>query len=226
MFTLESMAKRPPQQTRVPLDRERILRAALAITDEAGIEALTMRRLGAELGFEGMSLYHHVASKDDLLDGMLDLVLDETQPPAASEPWDAAIRASALSVHEALRRHPWACRLLMSAARIRPARLRYMDSLLERLHDAGFDADLTYNAYHVLDAHIFGFSLWLAAYTYDTEQAAALAASLDDFIPPGEYPHLNEHARQHMSEGPHHDVDAFALGLDLLLDGLKRTRSG
>ena len=220
------MAKRQPPQTRAPLDRERILRAALAITDESGIEALTMRGLGAELGFEGMSLYHHVASKDDLLDGILDLVLDETHPPASTEQWDAAIRASALSVHEALRRHPWACRLLMTPARIRPARLRYMDSLLGCLHDAGFDDDVTFTAYHVLDAHIFGFSLWRAAYTYDIEEPADLGASIDDFIPPDEYPHLNEHGRQHMREGPHRDVDAFALGLDLILDGLKEMRSG
>jgi hypothetical protein len=101
-----------------------------------------------------------------------------------------------------------------------------MDSLLGRLHDAGFDASATYNAYHVLDAHIFGFSLWLAAYTYDTEQTAAMAASFDEFIPRDEYPHLNEHARQHLSEGPHRDVDAFTLGLDLILDGLKKLRPG
>lgn len=214
-----------PAEPRLPLSRDRILSAALELADERGLDAVTMRELGRALGFEAMSLYNYVASKDDLLDGILDLVLDETQPPAATDPWDAAIRASALSVHEALRRHPWACRLLMTPARIRPARLRYMDSLLGCLHDAGFDPDVTFTAYHVLDAHIFGFSLWRAAYTYDIEQPVDLAASIDDFIPPDEYPHLNEHGRQHLREGPHRDVDAFALGLDLILDGLKKMRS-
>src|SRR3954463_5231071 len=114
---------------RPPLSRERILHAALRIADESGVETLTMRRLGQELGFEAMSLYRHVASKDDVLDGILDLVLAEWQLPDAGGAGPAAIRTSARSVHEALRRHPWAARLLVSEARVRPARLRYMESL-------------------------------------------------------------------------------------------------
>src|SRR5438477_9002960 len=117
-------------EPRFPLSRDRILRTALDLADESGIEALTMRRLGQALGFEAMSLYNHVANKDDVLDGMLDLVLGETELPAETGSWDAAVRGSAVSVHDALRRHPWACSLLMSAGHIRPARLRYMDSLL------------------------------------------------------------------------------------------------
>ena len=100
-----------------------------------------MRRLGEELGFEAMSLYRHVANKQDLLDGMLDLVLAEWQLPDGDGDWQEAIRTSASSVHDALRRHPWAARLLMTGSHLRPARLRYMDGLLSRLHDAGFDAD-------------------------------------------------------------------------------------
>ena len=99
-----------------------------------------MRRLGDELGFEAMSLYRHVANKQDLLDGMLDLVLAEWQLPDAEDDWKEAIRTSASSVHDALRRHPWAARLLMTGSHLRPVRLRYMDGLLSRLHDAGFDA--------------------------------------------------------------------------------------
>ena len=155
------MAADASTQPRLPLTRDRILRAALELADADGVESITMRKLGGALGFEAMSLYNHVASKDDVLDGILDLVLDETELPAPTGAWDAAIRDSAISVHDALRRHQWACALLMSAGSIRPARLRYMDALLGRLRRAGFSAETTYTAYHVLDAHIFGFSLWL-----------------------------------------------------------------
>src|SRR3954453_16168890 len=151
-----SMAVAPgTAEPSIPLSRGRILRAALTIADEQGIEALSMRKLAQALGYEAMSLYNHVANKDDLLDGLLDAVLDETEPPAPDEPWDAAIRASAVSVHDALRRHTWAAPLLMSAAHVRPSRLRYMDSLLGRLRAAGFGPETTYHAYHVLDGHIF-----------------------------------------------------------------------
>ena len=123
---------------RIPLSRDRVLRAALELADRTGVEAVTMRRLGDELGFEAMSLYRHVANKKDLLDGMLDLVLAEWQPPDGGGDWAASIRTSALSVHDALRQHSWAAQLLMSGSGIRPARLRYMDGLLGRLRAAGF----------------------------------------------------------------------------------------
>src|SRR3954469_12684332 len=113
-------------ETRTPLSRDRILRAAVALADVHGVEALTMRRLGDELGFEAMSLYRHVANKNDLLDGMLDLVLTEWQLPDADVDWIEAIRPSAISVHDALRRHRWSAQLLMTGSHIRPARLRYM----------------------------------------------------------------------------------------------------
>src|SRR5437660_628702 len=117
-------------EPRLPLSRDRILQAALDLADDGGIEALTMRKLGHVLGFEAMSLYNHVTNKDDVLDGILDLVLAETEPPAPTGDWDAAVRRSAISVRQALRRHPWACPHLFSAAHVRPARLRYMDLLL------------------------------------------------------------------------------------------------
>src|SRR6266496_761519 len=104
-------------EPRLPLSRERILRTALTVADGGGIESLTMRKLGQELGFEAMSLYNHVAGKNDVLDGVLDLVLDETEQPSPSGDWDEAIRSSAISVHEAFRRHPWACTLVMSPPR-------------------------------------------------------------------------------------------------------------
>jgi AcrR family transcriptional regulator len=212
-------------EARRPLSRDRILQAALELVDEGGLDSLSMRKLGQALGFEAMSLYNHVANKDDLIDGILDLVLAEGEPPAPSDDWEAAIRESALSVHAALRRHPWAPALLMAPGRIRPTRLRYMDSLLGRLREGGFSAEMTYHAYHVLDGHIFGFSLWEAAHTFSDEDASRMAASFDRLSPADEYPYLREHGEQHFAEGPHHDVSAFEFGLDLILEGLRRVRA-
>jgi AcrR family transcriptional regulator len=207
---------------RVPLSRDRILRAALELADASGIEALTMRKLGQKLGFEAMSLYNHVANKDDLLEGMLDLVLAETEPPTTPGAWDDAIRKSAISVHDALRRHPWSCTLLMEARRMRPARLRYMDLLLGRLREAGFSADTTYHAYHVLDGHIFGFALWETGHTYTPEEVSSLVEKFAQAITPEAYPYLHEHAEQHMDESAHREGSAFEFGLDLIIDGLKK----
>src|SRR5437764_2556233 len=172
----------PDPHPRLPLSRDRIVRAALELADTGGIESLTMRKLGQALGFEAMSLYNHVANKDDVLDGILDLVLGESKPPSSAGDWDAAIRTSAISVHEALRRHPWSCALLMAPERVRPARLRYMDLLLGRLREAGFSAETTYHAYHVLDGHIFGFSLWETSHTYTAEEVSNLVAKLAQTI--------------------------------------------
>ena len=209
--------------TRIPLSRERILQSALELADEAGIEALSMRKLAQRLGFEAMSLYNHVQNKDDLLDGMLELVLAETQPPSPEGPWDESVRRSAVSVHDALRRHPWAATRLMTFAGARRPRLRYMDLLLGRLRQAGFDADTTYHAYHVLDGHIFGFSLWENSHSgASPEQMKEMAAKFERLIPREEYPYLYEHAEQHMSEGAHRQVSAFEFGLDLILEGLRR----
>src|SRR5438445_157316 len=211
-------------EPRFPLSRDRILRTALDLADESGIEALTMRKLGQALGFEAMSLYNHVANKDDVLDGILDLVLDETEPPSPAGNWHTAIRSSAISVHQALTRHPWACPLLMSPGRIRPARLQYMDSLLGRLRETGFSAETTYHAYHVLDAHIFGFSLWQANHSYNAAQVADMAAEFERMIPADVFPYLHEHGEQHLSKGPYHDVSAFEFGLDFILAGLEKIR--
>ena len=216
------MAAQP--EPRLPLSRGRILDAALELADQGGIESLTMRKLGQTLGFEAMSLYNHVANKDDVIDGLLDLVLDESEPPSPTGDWDGAVRSSAVSVHAALRRHPWAPAVLMAPGRLRPARLHYMDSLLGRLREAGFSAETTYHAYHVLDGHIFGFSLWEASHSYSDEDAEEMMASFEQTITPDEYPYLREHGEQHFAEGPHHDVSAFEFGLDLILDGLRKIR--
>ena len=211
---------------RLPLSRDRIIQAALARVDEGGMHALTMRGLGQQLGFEAMSLYNYVENKDDVIDGMLDAVLAEGRPPAPDGDWATAIRESAISVHDALQQHPWALRLLLEPSRIRPARLHYMDSLLGRLREAGFSAELTYTAYHVLDAHILGFSLWESAHTFTGVDPADMQRTIEQVFESGAYPHLREHAQQHYDEGPHREVSAFELGLDLIIDGLKKMHDG
>ena len=207
---------------RLPLSRDRILERAVQIADADGIEALTMRRLADDLGFEAMSLYRHVKNKDDVLDGIVDVVLAEIESPAAEGEWDDAVRRSAISATDAFARHSWATDLINSPGRIRPARLAYMNELLGRLREAGFSAETTYTAYHALDAHIFGFALWYGSHTAipsDVVERVAREIRLDD------YPYLAEHRDQHLTEGPHREVSAFEFGLDLILDGLRKLRA-
>jgi AcrR family transcriptional regulator len=212
-------SSRVAEQPRIPLSRARILQAALGLADEAGVDAVTMRRLGEELGYEAMSLYGHVANKSDLLDGMLDLVLTEWDLPDERTDWAESIRASAQSVHDALRRHPWSARVLMT--HVRPARLRYMDRLLATLRAGGIDASDAYHVYHLLDGFIFGYTLWEIAHA-SAPMDEEVVTRLMEAIPWAEYPDLADHRDQHMTEGPHREVSAFLVGLDLILDGLSR----
>lgn len=207
-------------EVRTPLSRDRILRAAVDLADRSGVEAVTMRHLGEELGFQAMSLYRYVANKDDLLDGMLDLVLAEWQLPQDGSDWRESVRTSARSVHDALRRHRWAARVLMSGIRVRPARLQYMECMLGRLRDAGFDADRTYCVYHLLDGFVFGFTLWEIAYTSAALDDEEIVSKIMNAIPWDDLPHLAEHRDQHLADGPHREVNAFEVGLDLILGGL------
>jgi AcrR family transcriptional regulator len=208
---------------RKPLSRERILVAALELVDEQGIEALSMRKLGQAVGYEAMSLYNHVSNKDDVLDGILGLVLAE-MPPPDPEGGLAAIRSSSLSAHEALKRHPWAAGLLMAPGRVQQARLEFMNALLGALRNAGFSAETTYHAYHVLDAHIVGFSLWQASHGSIPPEIDDVRGFIERMAPASVFPHLHEHAMQHLEDGPHQDVPAFEYGLDLLLESLERLR--
>jgi AcrR family transcriptional regulator len=212
--------------TRHPLTRDRILQAALELVDERGLEALTMRRLGQQLGFEAMSLYNYVANKEDVIDGMLELVLAEAELPRTVDDWASAVRETAISVHAALQRHRWAGGQLIAYGRVRPARLQYMESLLTQLREGGLPAEAAYVAYHILDAHIFGFSLWEASHTFSEEDVAEMSEVFEKVITPEQFPYLREHGQQHFDEGPHHDANAYELGLDLIIDGLKKMHDG
>jgi AcrR family transcriptional regulator len=219
-------------EPRVPLSRERVLQTAIRLADEGGIESLTMRNLARSLGVEAMSLYNHVANKGDLVDGIVDLVVSEIDLPS-SQDWEEAIRKCAISAHEALLRHPWACTLVMSPTSTRSPRtprLRYMEWLLGRLREAGFSPELTYHAYHALDGHILGFTLWQLGHSAGAKQLAGaqdfadLAATFLLELRAGDYPYLAEHVEQHIAAQSDDSGSEFEFGLGLILDGLKRAR--
>jgi len=184
-----------------------------------------MRKLAQALGVEAMSLYNHVANKGEIVDGIVDRVVSEIELPAGAEDWDTAIRKCAVSAHDVLLRHPWACSLVMSPARSRTAltaRMRYIEWLLGRLREAGFPPELTYHAYHTLDSHILGFTLWQLGHSPGTEDIAGFAETFLRELPSGEFPYLAEHIRQHLAASSGEGDREFEFGLDLILDGLKR----
>jgi AcrR family transcriptional regulator len=216
---------RPGRQSRPPLSRDRVLRAGVELADEEGIEQLSMRRLAQPLGVEAMSLYHHVANKDDLLAGMLDIVFGEMELPAEEGDWKTALRRTAISAHHVLLRHEWACGLLMQPTGPSPARLRWMNSVLGRLRHAGFSADMTHHAYHALDSHIVGFTLWVLPYLKVAREQPGLVQDFISRVSVDELPHLAEHIGVHMSDRPG-ETSEFDFGLDLILDGLERELRG
>jgi AcrR family transcriptional regulator len=216
---------RDERNGRSPLSRERILGAAIAFVDARGLTALTMRRLGTELGVEAMSLYHHVANKDDLLDAIVDAVTREIEVPPDDADWKEAIRRTAISSHEVFLRHRWACSLMMRRARVSPERMQWMEALLRTLREAGFSADMTHHAYHALDSHITGFTLWQVSMPFETkEELVDLAEGFLKEIPADEYPYVIEHAEQHIAPSSRDGKTEFEFGLDLILDGLERLR--
>ena len=203
-----------------------MLDAAIALADEGGIDALSMRKLGQELGVEAMSLYNHVANKDDLLDGIADVVTDQIDVPAPGADWKEALRQTAISSHEVFVRHRWACGLMMRRPRVSPERLRWMEAVLRTLREAGFSPDMTHHAYHALDSHITGFTLWQVNMPFETkEELVEMAAVFLQQIPADEYPYVIEHAEQHIAPASPNGKSEFEFGLELILDGLERLRT-
>jgi AcrR family transcriptional regulator len=215
------MADRPSPRTRVPLSRERVLRAALALADRGGIESLTMRRLGLDLQVEAMSLYNHVAGKEDILDGIVDLVFGEIDLPSGGADWKPAMRLRAISAREALLRHPWACSLMQSRSRPGPATLRHHDSVLGGLRTSGFTMVMAAHAVSVIDGYLYGFAMQqLNLPLHTPEQVAEVGESILRQLA-GDYPHLAEMIALAMKPGYDYG-DEFEFGLDLVLDGLER----
>jgi AcrR family transcriptional regulator len=219
----KSVSERPVE--RAPLSRERVLRGAVAVADASGIGALTMRSLASELGVKPMSLYHYVASKDEILDGIVDLVFSEIELPAADGDWRAQMRRRANSARLALRRHPWAIGLMESRANPGPATLRHHDSTLGTLRAAGFSVAMTAHAYALLDSYIYGFALQEAALPFSAETVTeSTEAIMRRFA--GEYPYLTEIATERILQPGYDFGDEFEVGLTVILDALTRSIPG
>jgi AcrR family transcriptional regulator len=210
--------------TRKPLSRERVLQAAVALADEAGLEAFSMRALAQELGVVPMALYKHVANKDELLDGMVDSVFGEIELPPTDVDWRSAMRRRAMSTREALGRHGWAIGM-MESRRPGPANLRNHNAVMGCVRGAGFPFAMAIHAYSVQDAYIYGFALQERDTGFETRDSAGEAAqrraatigALED------YPHLAEIVTK-LPESGYDNAVEFAWGLDLILDGLERLR--
>jgi AcrR family transcriptional regulator len=226
----------PGSQPRLPLSRERVLRAAIKIADLSGIDSLTMRRLAEELGAEAMSLYYHVANKEDLLDGIAEAVVSEINDvvrtldvPSTGATWKTAVRLRVLTARQVLIRHRWAPRILETRTSTSPAVLLYYDGLLSLMTDGGLSYDLIHHAMHALGSRALGFTQELfdpSGGTSDEATTAALEGMIDQI------PHLVAM----LAEVAHDDPDStlgwcddqteFEFGLDLILDGLDKMRSG
>jgi AcrR family transcriptional regulator len=219
-------------RTRPRLTRERILEAGIQLADEGGIDSLSMRKLARELGVEAMSLYNHVASKAELVDAMADVVMSQVELPEEGD-WRTAIRHCAISAHEVLLEHRWACNLLIAPGSIPTGatpRIHYMEWLMRRLREAGFSPELTYSAYHTLDSHIFGFTMWQLGHA----GSPALAGDIDigewvaEFLrslPAEDFPYFAEHVAQHLSAPQGDGAREYEFALDLILDGLEQRRT-
>ena len=208
---------------RPPLTKERILQKAVDLADRAGLDALTMRRLGAELGVEAMSLYKHVANKDEILDGIVELVVAEIELPADGFDWKETMKARAISARQALSRHSWAVGLLEARGSKGPAALRYLDAILGNLRSNGFSIENAAHAFWLLDCYVYGQVVQETSTPIGTaEEIAASTDSLIEQVTTDQYPYLVEMA-DHSLRSEYSFDNEFEFGLDLILDALERT---
>ena len=212
----------PGNEARARLNRDKVVEAAIALADTAGIESLSMRKLGGELGVEAMSLYNHVSNKGDLTDGMIDGVFAEIDLPSGGTDWRTAMRHRAISVRKVLARHPWATGLMESRTTPGPATLRHHDAVLGILREAGFSIVLAAQASSVLDSYIYGFVLQERNLPATSMGSTKLAQVILARLATQDYPHVAEMTVEHVLQ-PGYDHDAeFEFGIDLILDGLER----
>ena len=206
---------------RAPLTRQTVLEGAIRLADRDGLEALSMRTLGAELGVEAMSLYNHVKNKEDLLDGLVDMVFAEIEVNCSGG-WKAAMKGRANLVREALTRHRWAVGLMESRTQPGPENLGHHDAVLRCLREAGFSVPMAAHAYSALDSYIYGFALTQMNLPFETgEQAAEVAEAILGANVASTYPFLAELAAEHVMQPGYSYVNEFEYGLDLLLDALE-----
>ncbi len=214
------MARPVQSKQREPMSRDRVLRTAIGLADTEGIGALTMRRLAQELGVEAMTLYHYVANKDEMLDGMVDLVAGEVELPDGGGDWKRATRRRALAAREVFVRHPWVVALWIRL-RVGPRRIGYMDSALRTYREAGLSPEITERVFHAVENHIIGYTLQAEAFPLEDEDLAAAGQAFLRTLSTEDYPHLAEHIGQHLEKGTLDEGD-FEFGLDLILDGVER----
>ena len=217
------MTTRPNPRTRrrLPLNRDRVLRAALALADKGGLEKLTMRSIGQKLGVEAMSLYNHVANKDDIVDGMVDLVFSEIDLPTSEADWKSAMRERAIAVRDALLRHRWAIGLMESRRNPGPATLRHHDAVIGSLRAAGFDMAMAAHIYPLLDSYIYGFAMTQMNLPFEnTAEIADVAQSMLQAFPINEYANLAAFITEHAMKPGYDHANEFEWGLDVILDGL------
>ena len=219
---------RQPKQTadpRPPLSRERVLRAALDLADESGLDALTMRELGQRLGVEAMSLYNHVANKDDILDGIVDLIVGEIDLPPGDVDWRVAMRRRAASARAVFARHPWASVLIDSRESSGPGRMYYFDCVIGTLRRAGFSVELAVHAFSALDSYVYGFGR--QQFNISAGEAGSPDEAAEAFlsaIPADEFPYLREVITDFVLKVGFDESADFDFGLGLILDGLERAR--
>lgn len=207
---------------RVPLSRDRVLSGAIAVADEGGIAALTIRSLAVELGVKPMSVYHYVANKDEILDGIVDLVFSEIELPTPGDEWRTEMRLRAKSARRVLRSHPWSIALLQSRLNPGPATLRHHDAVIGTLREAGFSVELTAHAFALIDSYVYGFALSETALPiHGPDPVADVADSMmQQFFDADEYPHLVEFTTKHVMAPGYDFGNEFEFGLDLILDAL------
>ncbi|MFA6507442.1 MAG: TetR/AcrR family transcriptional regulator [Treponemataceae bacterium] len=210
------------QDSRTPISKEQILHEAVHLADEKGIESLSMRALGKRLGVEAMSLYNHVAGKEEMLDGMVDLVVMEIDLPDEKEDWRKAMRKRALSARDAFARHPWVSVLIDSRLGGGPGRLRYFESVIGSLRRSGFSLQLSARAFSLIDSYIYGFGRQSASLASTDANTANAAKDFLSTLPLNEYPYLREIASDHAAGPGYNEAEDFEFGLTLILDGLQR----
>lgn len=214
------------RRKRAPLNRDRLLDAAMAIADAEGNSALTMRSLAHDLHVKPMAIYHHVANKEEILDGIVDLVFAEIDLPPADGDWKAAMRHRAVSARQVLARHPWAIPLIESRVHPGPATLRHHDAVIGALRDAGFSIQMTAHAYSVLDSYIYGFALHESvSLPFDKETSPEVAEAILAQFPASAHPHLAELAIEHILQPGYDYGDEFEYGLDLILECLEQRKN-
>ena len=210
---------------RVPLSRERVLDAAIKLADQGGLESLSMRKLGQELGAEAMAVYYYFANKDEVIDGIVDIVFSEVDLPASGADWKTAMRRRAVSLRDVLLRHRWAIGLMEARRNAGPANLRHHDAVIGNLRAAGFESAMVARAYSLLDAYIYGFALTKINLPFDaSEEVAEVAQGMLQRFPVNEYPNLVAYIAEHLNPGYDYGDD-FEYGLDLILDGLEKARA-